>query len=165
WHDVAPEPRDRGDPPARRPAGRGAEGVRGPPVTSAEPIRALILLDTDVARETVEPLFAENAEVRVTDVLAETGPGWRPPPPGLLDVLVIACSGASDGAIDLISSIAHQRPQLPLVVCNLATTELDGFMHRVFTAGADELVSLPEPPEKLAEVLRKAIARNRGTGG
>jgi pilus assembly protein CpaE len=133
-------------------------------VTSADQVRALLVLEPEVERDVVEPAFAKSGEIRVVEVLTDIGPTWRPPPPGLLDVLVIGCATLSDAALELVSSVSRQRPQLPLVVCNLDGTSVDGFMQRVFTAGADELVTLPEPPEKLAELLRKAIARNRSGG-
>jgi pilus assembly protein CpaE len=39
----------------------------------------------------------------------------------------------------------------------------NGFMQRAFEAGADDLVILPESPERLQFALEKAVARKRGT--
>jgi pilus assembly protein CpaE len=131
---------------------------------TTSPIRTLLVLPEGVSRDAVEPAFASSSWITVTEVVEAASVGWRPPPSGLMDVLVIASGQEQEQALAIVADVASQRPNLPLVVCDLASPEPDGFMQRVFGAGADEIVTLPEPPERLAEVLRKAIARNRGAG-
>jgi pilus assembly protein CpaE len=40
----------------------------------------------------------------------------------------------------------------------------NGFMQRAFEAGADDLIVLPETPERVRFALEKAVARKRGSG-
>jgi len=127
-------------------------------------IKTLILLSDGAPRELVEAAFAVDGEIRVMDTVEHVGPGWRLPPTGLVDVAVVASAGASEQGTGLIAAIAAQRPALPIVICHTGTGEPGGLMQKAFGAGADDLVSLPETPERLVATLRKAIARKRGPG-
>ena len=44
----------------------------------------------------------------------------------------------------------------------LTTGSPNGFVRRVFESGADDILTLPEPPERVAFALEKAVARRRG---
>jgi pilus assembly protein CpaE len=128
------------------------------------PIRAFLLLGEGVTQSTAESAFGETGALQVTGVAEGTDSGWRLPPPALLDVLVVVSADSSEQAFRLIAKAVEQRPQVPVVVCQLEAVELDGFMQRVFDAGADDIIALPEAPEKLVDALRKAIARKQGAG-
>jgi pilus assembly protein CpaE len=60
-----------------------------------------------------------------------------------------------------------QRPDRPVVV--LATGSPNGFVSRVFEAGADDILTLPLAPPDVGFALQKAVARKQGaavgTGG
>src|SRR5262249_20703917 len=75
------------------------------------------------------------------------------------DLLVIACTGYSDRALSLITSTARENPELPVVVLSQASP--DGFLTRLFEAGADDVVRLPESPERVRFALEKVVARKR----
>jgi pilus assembly protein CpaE len=53
-----------------------------------------------------------------------------------------------------------QRPERPIVV--LSEGAQNGFVRRVFEAGADDVVTLPEEPERVAFAFQKAVARRQG---
>jgi pilus assembly protein CpaE len=78
------------------------------------------------------------------------------------DLVIVACSAKSIGALSLIRSVATARPDRPLVVLQLDSADTNGFMQDVFTAGADDIVALPDTPERIRHALQKAIARKRG---
>jgi pilus assembly protein CpaE len=53
-----------------------------------------------------------------------------------------------------------QRPDRPVVV--LATGSPNGFVSRVFEAGADDILTLPQAPPDVGFALQKAVARKQG---
>jgi pilus assembly protein CpaE len=77
------------------------------------------------------------------------------------DLLVVACKGYSDTALGLIDAAVKEVPDRPVVV--LSAGSPNGFTRRVFDAGADDIVVLPEAPDKVLFALEKAVARKRGT--
>src|SRR5689334_23526822 len=113
------------------------------------PIRAHLLLAEGVEQAAVEKAIAKSDAVTLTGVVDGNEAGWRLPAPGRLDVLLVACADASDEAVRLVANAVEQRPQVPVVVCQLQSVDLNGFMERVFDAGAEDLVTLSEPTEKL----------------
>ena len=123
-------------------------------------IRTLVVLDDGVSRRTVERALTEP-DIVSGGYEALNG-SWQAPPKPPFDVLVVACSGVSQATLDLVESTNKQRPQLPIVVFDTGNARENGFMQRVFEAGADDIVHLPEPPERVIDALRKAVARRRG---
>ena len=77
-----------------------------------------------------------------------------------IDLVVVACGGHSDRALYFIESALKQRADRPIVV--LAEDAQNGFVRRVFEAGADDVVNLPEAPERVAFAFQKAVARRQG---
>src|SRR5207237_1785958 len=53
-----------------------------------------------------------------------------------------------------------QRSERAVVVVSTGST--NGFIRRVFEARADDLLALPEEPDRVAFALEKAMARRRG---
>jgi pilus assembly protein CpaE len=76
------------------------------------------------------------------------------------DMLVVACNGFSDKALYLIDGAVKQRPDRPVVV--LYTGSPNGFVKRVFEAGADDIVSLPAAPDSMQFAFEKVMARRVG---
>jgi pilus assembly protein CpaE len=132
---------------------------------SDAPIKTLILLCDGAERGLVDDAFTHNDAIKVTGTVEEFDTSWRLPPPALVDVVVVACDDSSEQGPDLVAEITERRPQLPIVVCRFESGGVNGFMQRAFAAGADDIVSLPEAPDRLSETLRKAIARKRGPAG
>ena len=78
------------------------------------------------------------------------------------DLVIVACSGLSGSSITLLERVSRLAPERPVVVLQLDGADANGFMQQVFAAGADDIVALPEPPERIRHALQKAIARKRG---
>jgi pilus assembly protein CpaE len=77
------------------------------------------------------------------------------------ELVVVACAGESQRALDLIEAASTQLQAHPPVVV-LYSGSPNGFMERAFEAGADDLITLPQPREQLAFALEKALVRRRG---
>jgi pilus assembly protein CpaE len=123
-------------------------------------IKTLVAVDTGLDPRSVEASLAETHSVRIVGVadgidqsqalLEETSP----------DFLIVATAGESERALTLIETAVRQRPERPIVV--LYHGGLNGYLDRAFEAGADDLVLLPESPERIAFMLEKTLARRRG---
>src|SRR5919109_360558 len=77
-----------------------------------------------------------------------------------LVAVAVACGEYSDRALFFVEGALKQRAERPIVV--LVHDGRDGFVRRVFEAGADDVVVLPESPERVAFTFEKAIARREG---
>ena len=77
------------------------------------------------------------------------------------ELVVVACSADSEPALELIQAASSQlQGRAPVVVLYAGTP--NGFMERAFEAGADDLITLPQPREQIAFALEKALVRRRG---
>ena len=85
------------------------------------------------------------------------------------DVLVVACGEPTDTALSFLRSACAKKPERPVVV--LSGGAENGHVGRVFEAGADDLIRVPdgewwrapEVAEQLTFVVEKAMARRTGT--
>jgi CheY-like chemotaxis protein len=68
------------------------------------------------------------------------------------ELLVLGCSQQHAEALDLVETASrHSQDGLPVVV--LYQGSPNGFMERAFAAGADDLITLPQPSVDLAFAL------------
>ena len=128
---------------------------------SAGTIRTLVAVDSDVDPRTVESAFPVGSPVQVAGIVEGLERGWSVLEESAADLLVVACAGYSERALYLIEAASKQRADRPVVVLFYGTP--DGFLHRAFEMGADDLVAMPAPAEELEFALRKVMARRRGT--
>jgi pilus assembly protein CpaE len=128
---------------------------------STGPIRTLVAVDYGVEPHAVEHAFPAGSPVHVVGVIEGLERGWTVLEESSPDLLVVACSGYSERALHLIEAAAKQRPDRPIVVLYFGTP--DGFLQRAFEMGADDLLTLPAPPEQLEFALQKVMARRRGS--
>jgi pilus assembly protein CpaE len=122
------------------------------------PIRALIALEDGIGPNAVE-LALPAGGVDVVEWL-EGVPHEHAAPRTGVDLVIVACSATSKSAITLIENVAKLHPDQPLVVLQVDAGS-NGFMQQVFAAGADDIIVLPETPERVRHALQKAIARKR----
>jgi pilus assembly protein CpaE len=127
---------------------------------SAGTIRTLLAIDDGVESHAVENAFPIGSEIHVVGVVEGLEGGWTVLEESSPDLLVVACSGYSDRALYLIEAAARQRPDRPIVVLFFGSP--DGFLQRAFEMGADDLLTLPAPPEELEFAIKKVMARRRG---
>jgi pilus assembly protein CpaE len=79
------------------------------------------------------------------------------------DLVIVACATRSGSSISLIDRVTKLAAERPVVVLQLDGADSNGFMQQAFAAGADDIVVLPETPERIRHALQKAIARKRGS--
>jgi pilus assembly protein CpaE len=126
-------------------------------------INTLVALDVGVDRDTVDSALPEGSEIHLVGTVDGLDETWDLLQETRADLLLIATAGYSDRALVLIDASLKQRPDRPVVV--LADGSPNGFVRRVFEAGADDIISLPQPPADVLFALQKAVARKQGSVG
>ena len=126
----------------------------------ASRIHALVALDEGVDSQAIQAMLPDNGGIEVVGIINGLDESWRTMQETATDLLIVACEGYSDRALYFIDSAVKQQPERPVVV--LTTGSPNGFVRRVFESGADDILTLPEPPERVAFALEKAVARRRG---
>ena len=125
-------------------------------------IRAFVALEESIGADSIAPLLPPDEDVHVLGY----GKGLQQSRDALdvsvADLVIVACSADSQDAVALIEHAARQQPDRPIVVLQMGAAESNGFMHDVFASGADDIILLSEPPERVRHTLQKAIARKRG---
>jgi pilus assembly protein CpaE len=129
----------------------------------AERIKAFVALDAGMSREVVEQSLPRGGDVDLVGLVEGLDEAWLTLQEVVNDVLVVACAGHSEKALVMIDGAVKQRPSRPVVVFGYGSP--NGFVDRVFGAGADDLVVLPQDPESVRFALQKAIARKSGGTG
>lgn len=117
------------------------DGVEGAPIRAALPPAA-----------SVQVSELGEAAMRMTPLLDEAAPD-----------IVLVGSRQVDFALGVIRDISNREAAIPIVVLYEGNPN-NGSMGAAFEAGADDLITLPKPPQQLAFDLEKVIARRRGTG-
>jgi pilus assembly protein CpaE len=105
-------------------------------------------------------MLPDGGAIEVVGIINGLEEAWRTLQETAPDLVVIACEGYSDRTLYFIESAVKQQHERPVVV--MTTGSPNGFVRRVFESGADDIVTLPEPPERIAFALEKAVARRRG---
>jgi pilus assembly protein CpaE len=129
-------------------------------VSQRDRVKTLVALDAGVERETVEAALPEGSEIQVVAFVDGLEESWTALQETATDLLLIACSGYSERTLVFIDGAVKQRRERPVVV--LCESSPNGFVRRVFEAGADDIVTLPENPGNVLFTLQKALARKQG---
>jgi pilus assembly protein CpaE len=127
------------------------------------PIKALVAVDAGVDRDLLDQSLPVQSDVQIVGIVHGLEDAWATLQETPADLLVVACAGYSDRALYLVDGAVKQRPNRPVVV--LVEASPNGFVTRAFEAGADDVVVLPDTPDRLAFSLRKAMARKAGAAG
>jgi pilus assembly protein CpaE len=125
-------------------------------------IRALVALADGVTPVAVQAALPPTDGIEVLEWIDSSSSADGIGRDRKADLVIVACSVSSASALALIKSAAGAEPERPLVVLQLNGAESNGFMQDVFTAGADDIIALPETPERIRHALQKAVARKRG---
>jgi pilus assembly protein CpaE len=123
-------------------------------------LKALVAVDTGVDNAAVQAALEHVPGVDVVGVVLGLEESWRTLQEVRPDLLIVACAGYSDRALYFIDSAAKQDADRPIVI--VSTGSPNGFIHRVFESGADDLITLPEEPDRIRFALEKVVARRRG---
>jgi pilus assembly protein CpaE len=123
-------------------------------------IRALVAVDSSLSREAVQAALPATDQIEITGVIYGLDESWNALQEAPTDLVVVACKGYSDRTLFFIGAVVKQRPDRPIVV--MVEDAENGFVRRVFEAGADDVVVLPETPQRVAFAFQKALARRQG---
>ena len=123
-------------------------------------IRALVAVDATIDREVVQAALPVSDSIEIVGVIYGLDQAWNALQEAPTDLVVVACKGYSDRALFFLGSVVKQRQDRPIVV--LAEEAENGFVRRVFEAGADDVVVLPESPDRVEFSFEKAVARRQG---
>ena len=128
-----------------------------------ETIKTLVALDEGIDPEAVRTALPEDAssEIQLVGLVHGLEETWRILQETTTDLLVIACAGYSDRALFLVDAASKQRPDRPVVI--LSAGPANGFVRRLFEAGADDIVLLPDTADRVRFTLQKAVARKMGS--
>src|SRR5207237_7166332 len=152
--------RSEGPVPGLRHGADAPARLQGGALAVAGQIHALVAVDDGVDSQYVQSTLPDNGNVEIVGIINGIEESWRTLQETSPDLLLVACAGYSDRALYFIDSAVKQQPDRPVVV--LTTGSPNGFVRRVFESGADDIVTLPESPDRIAFALEKAIARRRG---
>jgi pilus assembly protein CpaE len=126
----------------------------------AAAIHALVAVESGVDTHEIQMMLPDGSAVEIVGIINGLEESWRTLQETAPDLLIVACQGYSDRALYFIDASVKQQPDRPVVV--LTTGSPNGFVRRVFESGADDILTLPEAPERLSFALEKAVARRRG---
>jgi pilus assembly protein CpaE len=125
-----------------------------------ERIKTLVALDAGVRPETVEAALPEGSSIQVVALVDGLEESWTTLQETAADLVIVACAGYSERTLVFIDGVVKQRHDRPVVV--LCESSPNGFVRRVFEAGADDIVTLPESSGNVLFTLQKAVARRQG---
>jgi pilus assembly protein CpaE len=123
-------------------------------------IKTLVAVDGGVDRNVIEAALPEGSDIQVVALVDGLEQSWTALQETATDLVVVACAGHSERALVFIDGAVKQRRERPVVV--LCESSPNGFVRRVFEAGADDIVTLPEEPGTVLFTLQKAVARKQG---
>lgn len=133
-------------------------------------VRILVSVDESVDAELVHTMLAIEPEVQIVGLCEGLGDRWDSLAEEAGELLVVACDGYSDNVLRYIGAVTKRKPDRPVIV--LSSGPANGFVRRVFQAGADDMITLPEAgaqnangalAEEIVFTLQKAVARKRSS--
>jgi pilus assembly protein CpaE len=124
-------------------------------------IRTLVALDEGVDRSAVAAALPVDVHIDVVGVVEGFEESWSTLQETPTDLVVVACEGYSERALVFVEGAVRQHGERPVVV--LCGGSPNGFVQRVFEAGADDILTLPQSPTEVAFALQKAMARKTGS--
>ena len=106
-------------------------------------------------------LPAHRTEIQIVGIVDGLDEGWATLQETPTDLLVVACTAAiRTGVLFMIEVRSSSAPTWPVVV--FVAGPPDGFVRRVFEAGADDIVRPPDgTPRTSPFASQKAMARKR----
>jgi pilus assembly protein CpaE len=126
----------------------------------AERIQTLVAVDAGVDGNQLQAALPQDSGIDVIGIVDGLDESWQTLQETSPDLVIVACAGYSDRALFFIDSAVKQARERPVVVLTMGSP--NGFVRRVFESGADDIVTLPEAPDRVAFSLMKAIARRQG---
>ena len=128
----------------------------------AETLRTLVAVDSGLDTHELANIVTSDAGISVVGVVDGMDEAWRTLEESSCDILVVACQGYSERALALIDSAVKQDRNRPVLV--LAQGAPGGFVRRIFEAGADDILMLPQTPDQVRFSIHKLVARKHRKG-
>jgi len=125
----------------------------------SDTIRVLVTLAEHANPQLVEQALQGDSSLEVVGY-ADHVDDWRAFLEQLGDIVIVATYGHDEGVTAMVDHAVKHRPDRPVVVMSEASP--NGFLRQAFEAGADDVITLPQPPEQVAFTLQKVIARKKG---
>src|SRR5690242_18091724 len=122
-------------------------------------IRILVTLAENADPGLVEQALQGDSSLEVVGY-AEHLEDWREFLAQPADLVIVVSPGGDPSGSDMVDRAVKHRPDRPVVV--MTDTPVNGFLRQVFEAGADDVITLPQPSEEVAFILQKVIARRKG---
>src|SRR5687767_6792696 len=129
---------------------------------SAAPIRTMVAVDGAIDRRSLEGVL-DDPGIEVVEVLETHGELAERAATMQIDAMLVACNGHPDVALAYVAEAARERPNWPIVV--VTTSAAESLVREVFTAGADDILTLTDPAQAGADTffaLQKAVTRRTG---
>ncbi len=125
----------------------------------AEAIRVLVALAEHSDAELVKAALEGEPSLEVGGY-ANHDDDWRAFLAQPADVVVVACAAGDEAVTEMVDRAVKSRPDRPVVV--MTESSPNGFLRQAFEAGADDVITLPQPRTDVAFTLQKVIARRKG---
>jgi pilus assembly protein CpaE len=125
----------------------------------AGPIRILVTLTEHANRGLVESTLEHELPLEVVGY-ADYDDDWGDFLRRAGDIVVVACAADDQEVAQMVRRVGEHRTGRPVVV--MSDGSPNGFLGQAFEAGADDVITLPQPGEAIAFTLEKVIARRRG---
>jgi pilus assembly protein CpaE len=125
----------------------------------SRPIRAILAVDDGIDADNLVALFGGDESLRLAQVVTRFEDASRILGETQADVLVIAAMGYSERALSLLDRAVKADAERPVLV--LSQGSPNGFVRRVFEAGGEDILVMPQSPEQFQFAVQKAIARRR----
>jgi pilus assembly protein CpaE len=123
-------------------------------------VNAYVILDNNVNTAAVEAAIPHDERLTVAGLVEGLEGADAAVEDTTADLLVVATTGASEGLVDVIRRAVSARPSRPVVA--LCSNPPGYFVQSLLAAGADDVVKLPDTPERVLFAFEKAVARSRG---
>lgn len=130
-------------------------------------IRAYLAVEQGLDAEDFAGLVASEGIVDLVGVAGGLDTAARQLADIRADVLVVACAAHSDRALILIDAATKADPDRPVLVLGAGSPA--SFVRRVFEAGGEDILLMPQRRDDVTFAIQKAFARRHGgaaaTGG
>ena len=130
---------------------------------SLDGLTFLVVTDESSSEALIRSALPTSAPVRVAALHDVVGAGAQLLAETAPDMILVGCSTHPEQALRLITEMSAVHSMRPIVA--LYDGNPNGFMGPAFRAGADDLITLPQPADDLAFALQKVVARRHTPGG
>ncbi len=124
------------------------------------PIKLLLAVDRGMNRIEIEHLLARSGGIELVGVVDDLDSVWTVLDATNAELLVVASPSSSDSGLFFVDQAVRHSPERPVIV--LTDHLNDGYLRRVFEAGAEDAITMTAEPEEIGFALQKVLARRHG---